>query len=150
MIYLKRILYFFCTSCRPNQSRTVRYAFPLIFVAASLLGAAALLHEGQSYIRVESSAQSVVAGETFEIKVFVGAHVPVNAVDIAIRYPEDQIEINTIDTGESVITIWTQDPYVDGDQVILRGGTFRRGFLGEHEVATINATAIESGGQNLL
>ena len=145
MIHVKRILYFFCTSCRPNSSRTVRFAFPLLFVAASFLGAAALLHDGQSYIRVESTTQSVTAGETFEIKVFAGAHVPVNAVDIAVMFPENQIKINTIDTGESVITIWTQDPFVDGNKVIMRGGTFRRGFIGEHEIATINATAIESG-----
>ncbi len=145
MIYLKRILYFFCSNCRPNKSRTVRFAFPLAFVAASLLGAAALLHEGKSYIRVESSTQSVTAGQTFEIKVFAGAHVPVNAVDIAVSFPKNQIKINTIDTGESVITIWTQDPYVEGNKVIMRGGTFRKGFLGEHEIATINATAIESG-----
>jgi len=34
---------------------------------------------------------------------------------------------------------------VEGSAVILRGGTFRRGFRGDHLIATINAKATETG-----
>lgn len=145
MKQLKKILYFFCTSCRPNTSPTVRYAFPLVFTVAALLGAAAVISNNKSYIHLESSVESVRAGETFQIDVFVSANVPVNAVDISLVFPKQQIIIMGIDTGESVITLWTQEPFVENDKVIMRGGTFRRGFIGDHKIATINAKAIESG-----
>ncbi|MDA8596747.1 hypothetical protein N9L26_00215 [Candidatus Pacebacteria bacterium] len=145
MIYLKRLLYFFCSSCKPNHSRTVRYAFPLTFVAATLLGAAVLTSSNTSYIKIATNNSQVEAGEFFTIDVLVGAHVPVNAIDIAIAFPSDQIEIDGIDTGESVITIWTEDPYVENNTVVLSGGTFRRGFEGEHLVAQINARARTDG-----
>lgn len=142
---LKRLLYRVCISCRPNRSRTVRYAFPVVFAAVTMLGAAALLSDESSYIRIATEKRGVFAGEFFSIDVYAGANVPVNTIDIAVEFPKEQIEIEGIDTGESVITIWTEEPYVEGGKVFLRGGTFRRGFEGEHLIATINARAKKSG-----
>jgi hypothetical protein len=140
-----KILYFFCATCRPNQSPTVRYAFPLIFAVAAFLGAAAVVSDNKSYIHLESSTGAVKAGEAFHIDVYVNAVVPVNAVDISLEFPKNQIEIAGIDTGESVITLWAKDPYVEGNKVIMQGGTFRKGFKGDHLIATINAKATETG-----
>lgn len=146
MNYVKRILYFFCIPCRPQKSFTVRYAFPLVFTFAALLGAAAAItSDTRSSIRLETSQSSVRAGERFEINVFANAKVAVNAVDIQLNFPTDQIKILGIDTGESVITLWTRDPYVENNTVYLQGGTFRRGFIGDHLIATINAQAVETG-----
>ncbi len=142
---LKRILYWFCVSCRPNRSRTVRYAFPVAFATIALLGAASLSITNSSYIQLTTTDTDVATGEFFTIDVIVGAHVPVNAINIEIAFPDDQIEIDGIDTGESVITIWTEEPKVEGNKVILSGGTFRKGFLGEHLVAQINARAKKNG-----
>ncbi|MFT5036566.1 MAG: hypothetical protein ACI9VM_000128 [Candidatus Azotimanducaceae bacterium] len=145
-MYLKRLLYSVCQSCRPNKSRTVRFAFPLVFSALAFVGAAAVLtSDGSSYIRIATNNSLVDSGEFFSIDVFVSSHVPVNAVDLAVSFPEDQIEIDGIDTGESVVTIWTRDPYTENGTVFLQGGTFRKGFLGEHLIATINARAISGG-----
>lgn len=130
---------------RRHRSRTVRFAFPFMFIVAAVLGANAIDSETHSYIEVESSTQSVRAGEYFEIFVYASAHTPVNAVDIALSFPKEQVEITGIDTGESVITLWTEDPYVENNTVVLRGGTFRRGFLGRHQIATINAKARATG-----
>lgn len=145
MNLLRKILYYFCAPCDPGKSATVRYAFPLVFTFAALLGAAAVISSGKSYIHIESSQQNLRAGETFQIGVYVNAHVPVNAVDISLTFPKEQIEVLGIETGESVITLWTRDPYVENNSVILQGGTFRRGFKGDHLIATINARATETG-----
>lgn len=142
---VQRLLYKVCVSCRPNKSRTVRYAFPIAFVAVAFLGAAALLTQGSSYIRIVTDNSLVSAGEFFSVDIYAGANVPVNTVDIAVEFPADQVEIEGIDTGQSVITIWTEEPYVERNKVIFRGGTFRRGFVGEHLVGSINARAKESG-----
>lgn len=141
----KRILYYFCASCRPQQSRTVRYAFPLVFAFAAFLAASAVVSENKSFVHLESSVKSVRAGEQFSIGVYVTAHVPVNAVDLALLFPKEQISIIGIDTGESVITLWTEEPNVKGNIVVMRGGTFRKGFIGDHLIATVNARAITTG-----
>lgn len=145
MKHIQRILYYICSTCRPNNSRTVRYAFPLTFVTLVLFGAAAVTSLDSSYIKLTSNNSQVEAGDAFTIHVYVGAHQAVNAVNIAVAFPEDQIKIEGIDTGQSVITIWTKEPYVEDGTVYISGGTFRKGFKGEHLVAEINARAKESG-----
>lgn len=142
---IKGIRHTLSSHLRPKRSRTIRYTFPLVFTAVAFLGATAFFSEESSYIHISTHERSVNAGELFSIDVSAGAHVPVNTVDIRVGFPEDQIEIDGIDVGQSVITIWTVDPYVDGNEVVLQGGTFRKGFLGEHLIATINARAKESG-----
>lgn len=142
----KRLLYIICSPCRPKTSFTVRYAFPLVFTFAALLGAAAAItSDTKSYISIEATPSSVRAGETFSIKVFAHAQVAVNAVDIRLEFPKNQMEIQGIDVGDSVITLWAQEPYVEDNTVVLQGGTFRRGFRGDHLIATVNARATETG-----
>jgi hypothetical protein len=50
-----------------------------------------------------------------------------------------------VDKGQSVLTIWTEEPSVSGGSITLAGGTFRRGFIGEHLIATINLMAKDDG-----
>lgn len=142
---LKEFIYFLCGSCRPQNSATVRFAFPLVFAVATLLGAAAVVTSSKSFIHIESTAKTLHAGDVFTMDVYVNAHVAVNAVDISLEFPKEQIEIIGIDTGESVISIWTKEPYIEGNKIIFRGGTFRKGFRGDHLIATVNARAIETG-----
>jgi hypothetical protein len=123
----------------------VRYAFPLVFAFAAILAASTIASGNKSFVHLESSVKSVRAGEQFTIDVYVTAHVPVNAVDLTLDFPKDYITITGIDTGESVITLWTEEPSVKGTSVVMRGGTFRKGFLGDHLIATINAKATQTG-----
>lgn len=139
-----RLLHFFFHGYK-NNSKTVRYAFPLLFTTLSLIGAAIILPTDASYIRIESDTQYLEQGDNFFINVYAGAHVPINAVNIELKFPTDKMEVFAIDTGGSVITLWTEEPYVSGDKIIFSGGTYRRGFLGEHLVATVKFTALSSG-----
>lgn len=145
ILAFKRFLYALSVSFRPHKSRTVRYAFPLAFASMLFLSAAVLDSQEASYIRLTSNETYVEEGDTFTIEVHVNAHIPVNAVNIEVAYPEDQIEIIGIDTGTSVITIWTEEPSWDNGVVSISGGTFRKGFEGEHIVAEISARAKTSG-----
>lgn len=128
-----------------KRSTTVRYMFPALAVFAALAGAAALTTSSESYIRLEASDTTIEAGERFTMHVYANAHVPVNAVDVTIRFDEAAVKVLEVDRGQSVLTIWTEDPIVEDDRVILRGGTFRRGFLGEHKLASIDLKAEETG-----
>lgn len=145
MSWYTRILYFFCSACQPNRSKTVRYAFPVIMSAIALMGALSLTSTNKTIIEIVPSKTNVRAGEQLSLEIYVSAHKPVNAVDISLKMPSSQLKVKGIDTGESVITLWTVEPYVKNGVVVLRGGTFRKGFLGRHLIATINAEAVETG-----
>ncbi|HMA78453.1 MAG TPA: hypothetical protein VKP88_04995 [Candidatus Paceibacterota bacterium] len=128
-----------------TRVRTVRHAFSLGTVALAAMVATALLSDTDSYVKLVTTEQVVEAGDQFTVAVYVGAPEAVNAIDIAVRFPTAVVDVDGVDVGRSVISLWTQDPYVEDDAVILRGGTFRRGFIGEHLVAEINFTATQSG-----
>ena len=106
---------------------------------------AAVITEQESFITVKAIPENVKEGSNFFIKVYASAHVPVNAIDVAISYPRDQIEITGFDTGQSVITLWAEDPYAENGVIYLRGGSFKKGFLGEHLIVTVRARATKTG-----
>jgi hypothetical protein len=124
---------------------TVRYAFSILFLALLVTGIASVVGSEQSSIVLESTVSSVVNGDRFTIDVFAVATVPVNAVSLTISFPADTVEVLSVDKGESVLTLWTDEPRVDGNTVILAGGTYRKGFVGKHQIATITARAKKTG-----
>jgi hypothetical protein len=77
--------------------------------------------------------------------VYASAAVPINAVEFKLAFPADKVDVFGVDRGQSVITIWTEDPVVTPNSVQLRGGTFQRGFLGTHQIATVNFRAKRTG-----
>ena len=127
------------------KSMTVRYMFPALLSFAALAGMASVMSSQSSYIRLETSDTSIEAGERFVLHVYASSHVPVNAVDITLSFDRDSVEILEVDRGQSVLTIWTEDPIIESNKVILKGGTFRKGFLGEHEIASIDLRALNTG-----
>ena len=128
-----------------NNFRTVHFAFPLVFVTALFASLAAVITEDASYVSIESSATNVARDQEFFLNINVVAHVPVNALDLVISYPENKMTVDSIDTGASVITLWTKEPYVKDGNIYLSGGTFRKGFIGEHTIARIKVHATEAG-----
>ncbi len=124
---------------------TVRYTFHIVVLSAILAGLAAVSSQNVSYITITPSKTTVAEGEQFTIDIIATVHVPVNAVDLIISYPENRIQVEGIDTGISVITLWTEEPYAQDGNIYLRGGTFRKGFIGEHTIARIKVNATQSG-----
>lgn len=134
-----------------KKSRTVRvmFSFSLLSILL-LLGASAITSKEASYIRLEADKDLVMAGERFSLDIYAYAHVPVNAVDVTLRFEQGSVEVLSVDRGQSVLTIWTEDPVVEKDKVTLRGGTFRNGFIGEHKIATIDLVAKKTGESEFL
>lgn len=119
--------------------------FPAVLSVALIVSAAVMTGGDVSYVRLAVSDLTVQAGNRFTVDVYAYASVPVNAVDITLRFDEDAVEVLEVDRGQSVLTIWTQDPVVENGKVILRGGTFRRGFVEEHKIASIDLKAKQTG-----
>lgn len=145
MKWLANIWSYFCVSCNVRSTRTVRYVFSLPLFLGVLLSAAAITSDTQSYVRISPSTTTVDAGEQFWIDVYAYAKEPVNAVNISLSFPPEKVEVLGVDIGQSVITLWTEEPYVEDNKVILSGGTYQRGFKGEHLIATINIRAKQAG-----
>ncbi len=133
---------------KQRRRGTVRTMFSFATLAF-LLGAALITSTEASYIKLKASKSVLEAGERFSIDVYAYAHVPVNAVDITLKFEDAAVDVLSVDKGQSVLTIWTQEPIVKDDEVILRGGTYRKGFVGEHKIATIELEATKSGESEL-
>lgn len=127
------------------MSGTVRFMFPAIFSIAIIVSAAALTGGDVSYVRLAVSDTAVQTGNRFTVDVYAYASEPVNAVDITLRFDEAAVEVLEVDRGQSVLTIWTQDPIIESGKVIFRGGTFRKGFVEEHKIASIDLLARQTG-----
>lgn len=121
--------------------RTVHFAFSFLAVFIAVMGMASVISQTKSYIRITTSATQIETGTKFSVDVYAFASTPVNAITIGITFPNAAVEVLGIDRGESVITIWTKAPYVDNGTVYLEGGTYRKGFIGEHKIATIKLMA---------
>lgn len=136
--------------CKRTRVHTVRHTFSFGAVAVAAALATVLLSTSNSYIRLVTDDAVVEAGDTFMVAVYVGAQESVNAIDIGVSFPNELVTVEGIDVGRSVISLWTQDPFVEGDTVVLRGGTYRRGFIGEHLIAEIRFQAQQSGRAEFL
>ncbi len=144
MFNIKERLRNFFGNLKPKKGGTVRFMFPVILGFAVILGANTISSQS-SYVRLEANTTTIRAGDRFSLEVFAYAHVAVNAVDISLSFNPKNVEVLGVDKGQSVLTIWTEEPKIESDKVILRGGTFRRGFIGEHKIATIELRAKDTG-----
>jgi anti-sigma regulatory factor (Ser/Thr protein kinase) len=144
MKYISDIWNKFIASLQAKKTPTIKYMFPLMIGFFAVLGASVITSES-SYIRLEPSQTAVMEGERFSIDIYASAHVPVNALDITIDFSPDKVQIISVDKGLSVLNIWTQEPKIENNSITLGGGTYRRGFVGEHLVATIKAEAKFNG-----
>ena len=119
--------------------------FPVLMTATAALAASALTGADTSFVRLVPSDRVVEAGDRFTVTVYAVAHRPVNAVDISLAFAETDVSVLGIDTGQSVITLWREEPVARDGTITLSGGTYQRGFSGEHRLATINLIAQRSG-----
>lgn len=137
--FLKKYLTF------KDRRGPVRFMFPAVISFAALMGASVITSTDASYVRLETPNTTIEEGASFSIDVYAFAHVPVNAIDITLQFDASAVQVTGVDTGQSVLTIWTQEPVITNGKVLLQGGTFRKGFLTEHLIATINLKAKKTG-----
>jgi archaellum component FlaF (FlaF/FlaG flagellin family) len=143
---MQRLRHFISSyTSRKERSRTVRFMFPTVLSVTVIVSAAVLSGGDVSYVRIETANNVIEAGTRFTVDVYAYAHVPVNAVDVTLRFDAKAVEVLGINRGQSVLTIWTQDPVIENDKVVLRGGTFRKGFVDEHKIASIELKAKQTG-----
>jgi hypothetical protein len=129
---------------------TVRYMFPLMFTTLGIWGATYLAGGSGSYVILTPIPAYVEAGQEVSVLVEAVAASPVNTVDIEVAFPTEALTPLSVSKGGSVITLWTEDPKISNGKVTLRGGVFRKGFIGRHTIATIKAKATQNGDADVL
>lgn len=142
---MKRIYEYIRVKLSRRRQYTIRFTFSFLLLAAIPIGFASVATKEQSGITLTTSATSVRVGDTFSVDVFAEVFEPVNAVNIAITYDDELLEIISINKSQSVLTIWTSEPSVKNGKINLEGGTYRRGFLGKHKITTIEVRVKKPG-----
>jgi hypothetical protein len=147
---IKQILSILAPTLFLRNTKTVHYAFSFFVLAVLITSIASVIGTEKAAIILETSKTNVATDDVFMVRVYAVATTPVNAISLAIEVPTNMVEVLGIDRGESVITLWTADPRYENGFVYLEGGTYRKGFVGKHLIATINVKAKQSGLANIL
>jgi hypothetical protein len=150
MKWFQKIISYIAPTFTLKRSPTVRYAFSFLVLIALIAGFASVVGSTQSEIVLETNNAAIAEGETFMVDVYAVAKTPVNAVSLRVAFPTEHMEVLGIDKGQSVITLWANDPSVNNGVVTLEGGTFRKGFVGKHLIATINVKAKSLGQASII
>jgi len=131
---------------RYKNSSTVKYMFSLVFLLSLYAVIALVISSNDNKIIISVPATAMEQKKIFPIDIFAEVFEPVNALrlEISISGTAD-VEVFGIDRGQSVITLWTEDPYVANNIIYLEGGTYRRGFVGKHKIATLQMRALKDG-----
>lgn len=133
----------------PKEQRPVRFmhsiAITVTFASLVALLVTNLTATQASRVSLTASEQIVQPEQQFKIDVYIDATVPINAASLDVQFDPARVEVLGINRGESVITLWTEDPRVENNKVLLRGGTYRKGFIGRHLIATIRVKALSEG-----
>jgi hypothetical protein len=132
-----------------ESKASVRLMFSTMLGLVAFMAASLVTSDG-SYIKLVANSDLVLKGERFSIEIYAYATEPVNALDLTINYDKSVMKVISVDKAQSVLTIWTEEPKITDTQITLGGGTFRRGFVGEHLVAVIKAEAMTTGRAEVL
>ncbi len=107
-----------------------------------------LVFEKAVSVKIEPEQGTVIAGETFTIKIIVDSGTPVNVFKGLLRFDDEKLEVKSIDYNTSIADLWAEEPwYSNGAGTInFTGGTTRTGgFTGTGSLVTVTFTAKSSG-----
>ena len=145
--WYRQALYWLASFWRPHQRGPVKRLFSLGFITLLGTGALALaqLTTSNQNVLFFKAPDVVVVNESFTVDVMVAVDDEINAVDLKIAYPQNRFTVTNLRDGQSVLNIWTESPAAEDGLLTLSGGTFRRGFTGEHRVISLRGIATQAG-----
>ncbi len=101
---------------------------------------------GETSLYLEVGRGSYIVGEKVVVDVYVNASDYINAVRGEIKLPYQYLDLTKIDTSDSVLSVWSQEPTVKANRVYFVGGIPSPGFKGEGgKILTLEFTAKSPG-----
>ena len=118
---------------------------PIIFIS---LFAGTSFATGNLITTKISSSPFLVSGEKVTIEVIADIKTPSNAIAGSIGIPKNIFTLDSIDTKQSIIDIWAEQPSLDSEglHINFAGGiTSQNGFSGKGTLFTFTGTVHETG-----
>ena len=87
-------------------------------------------------------------GDTAKIDININTRVPINAVGITVKFPQDTLEVLGFSKEKSFLDLWTEETAIKEEtgEVHFSGGTIRQGGLvGTSTALTLTVRAKKSG-----
>ncbi len=101
-----------------------------LFLGVSFAGIASA-----ATLNVSADPSSIAVGDTATFTVTIDTEgVPINAAEATIRYPQDLLEISSIDSSDSLFNFWVQEPSFSNDTGTI---TFLGGATNGYDGATL-------------
>ena len=120
-LYVKRFI--FTNDKKVWQTLAKFVAICLLFVAFRGVSAAELLFEPQT--------QEIKTGDTVKVDLFLDAQEEeINAVEGKIILPDSLLQVKEILNGDSIISLWVEQPVLDSQSQISFSGIIPGGFKG--------------------
>jgi len=88
--------------------------FSIVIISTLLLPlkpAAAVHEDDGAHLFIEPQSQNAIVGETFLVSIYLdtNAHT-INTIDVALKFPQDKLQVVSPSVGRSIIGIWTAPP----------------------------------------
>lgn len=122
---------------------------PVVVLLASSLS---LARSSEEVCLVPEDNRFVEVGETVTVQVLLNAQTPINVVAGTVVAPSDMVTVEGIDTTDSVVDLWTQEPTIeDGSSVSFEGGIIsENGFEGSGIVLSLVVRPTQPGKAQFL
>jgi len=91
---------------------------------------------------------SLQVGEITRLDINIRANVPINALGITLKFPQDMVDVVGFSKEKSFIDLWTEDTSIreDTGEVHFSGGTTAKGgFMGTSTTITLSVQAKKAG-----
>lgn len=93
-------------------------------------------------------SENLMLGETADIDVRINTRIPINALGVTIKYPEDTLQIIGVSKRDSFLDLWTEETSIKETlgEVHFSGGTYdSQGLMGTATVLTLSVRAKKTG-----
>ncbi len=102
--------------------------------------------EGSQFLYFEGPSSSIAPESYFTASIFLYSKDPVNAFDLKIVFPQDQLKFLSFDNADSIVDLWqAAHVFPEGGSIQLTGALFKS-FSGEKgQIVKISFQAIKEG-----
>jgi len=102
----------------------------IIIILPLLLGFVFFNFCNAATLYLEPQAQDIKLGEVFIQEIKIDTEKPVNAIEVNLKYPSDVLEVVDVSFGNSILTIFAQNPVIDQENGLI---SFAGGIPGGYD-----------------
>ncbi|MDD5039661.1 MAG: cohesin domain-containing protein [Patescibacteria group bacterium] len=127
-----------------------RYLYIVCIVTGIIAGVSAIAHHADAAsLSADAAEKKFEQGKVFDVLVHISSDQQViNAVEAAVTYPADMLEVIGVSRGGSFLTLWPEEPAVDREAGVITmiGGIPSGSYVSGGIVVTITFQAFATGG----